>query len=92
MSDALEGHKASVSNGGPIFKTFRFADDNAFDAEEEEEAVDIVTSGGITCTRYKKEIALKLLFCSVCDTNNCHTYICKQNLSGSTLDYLDHLQ
>ena len=45
MSDALEGHKANVSNGG------RFADDTAFGDEEEEEGVNIVTSGDITCTR-----------------------------------------
>ena len=26
----------------------------------------------------------KLLFCSSCDTYNCHTYICEQDLVGST--------
>ena len=62
MSDALEGHKASVSNGGRIFKNFRFADEIASGAEEEQEAVDIVTSWDITCIRYKIEIGLNFYF------------------------------
>ena len=70
MSDALEGNKASVSNGGRIFKNLRFADDIAIGAEEEEEAVDIVTNGEVQDRDW-----FKLLFCSACDTHNCHTYI-----------------
>ena len=34
----------------------------------------------------------KLLFCSSCDTYNCYTLICEQDLVGSTQAYLDHLQ
>ena len=44
MGDALEDHNGSVSIGGRIFITSRFTDDIVVNAEEEEEADDIVTS------------------------------------------------
>ena len=56
MSDALEDHKCRVNIGGRVFINFRFADDIAVNAEEEEEGDDIVTNMNLTCTRYKMEI------------------------------------
>ena len=50
MSDALADHKGSVSIGGRILINLRFADDIVVNAEEKEEADDIVTSMDITST------------------------------------------
>ena len=56
MSDKLKYHKISDSIGCQIFLKFRFANDIAFNAEEEEEADGIVTSMDAICTWYKMEI------------------------------------
>ena len=56
MSDALEDHRGSVSIGGRIKVKFRFTDDIVVNAEEEDEAGDIVTSMDTAHTRYKIEI------------------------------------
>ena len=44
LSGALEDHKGSVSTGGRIFINFRLADGIVVNAEEIQEADDIVTS------------------------------------------------
>ena len=56
MSDALEDHKGGVSIERRIFIDFRFADGIVVNAEEEEEADDIVISMNTACTRYRVEI------------------------------------
>ena len=53
MSDELEEHMSNVSIGGMIFIDYRFADEIVLNAEEEEEAGDIVISMDTTCIRYK---------------------------------------
>ena len=51
-----EHHTGNVSILSQIFINFRFADDTFANAEEEEEAGDILTSMDTTCTSYKMEI------------------------------------
>ena len=56
MSEALDDHEGSVSIGGRLITSFRFADDIVVNAEEEEEAGVLVDRLDRTTTRYKMEI------------------------------------
>ena len=57
MCEALDDHEGSVSIGRRLIPTFRFADDIAVNAEEEEEAGVLVDRLDTTTTRYKIEMA-----------------------------------
>ena len=54
MSETLDDHEGRVSIGGRRITNFRFADDIAVNAEEEEEAGVLVSRLYITTTRYCK--------------------------------------
>ena len=56
MCEALDDHESSVSIGERLITNFRFADDIAVNAEEEEEAGILVDRLDTTTTRYKMEI------------------------------------
>ena len=56
MCEALGDHEGSVGIGGRLIINFRFADDIAVNAEEEEEAGVLVDRLDTTTTRYKMEI------------------------------------
>ena len=56
MCEALADHEGSVSIGGRIITTFRFADDIVVNAEEEEEDGVLVDNLDTSTTRYKMEI------------------------------------
>ena len=56
MCEALDDHEGSVSTGGRLITTFRFADDIVVIAEEEEEAGALIDRLDRTITRYKMEI------------------------------------
>ena len=56
MCEASDDHEGSVSNGGRLITSFRFADDINVNAEEEEEAGVLVDRLDKTTTRYKMEI------------------------------------
>ena len=56
MCEALDDHEGSVSIGGRLITNFRFADDIVVNAEDEEEAGDLVDRLNTTSTRYKMEI------------------------------------
>ena len=55
-SDAVEKPQGKSQHWRSDLHYFRFTDNNFVNAEEEEEADDIVTSMDTTCTRYKMEI------------------------------------
>ena len=56
MCEALDDHEGSVSIGGRLITSFRFADDIVVNAEEEEEADVLIDRLDRTTTRYKMEI------------------------------------
>ena len=56
MCEPLNDHEGSVSIGGRLITSFRFADDIVVNAEEEEEAGVLVDRLDTTTTRYKMEI------------------------------------
>ena len=56
MCEALDDHEGSVSIGGRLITSFRFAGDIVVNAEEEEEAGVLVDCLDTTTTRYKMEI------------------------------------
>ena len=56
MCEALDDHIGSVSIGGRLITNFRFADDIAVNAKEEEEAGILADQLNATTTRYKMEI------------------------------------
>ena len=56
MCEALDDHEGSVSIGGRLITTFRFANDIVVNAEEEEEAGVLVDRLDKPTTRYKMEI------------------------------------
>ena len=53
MCEVLDDHEGSVSIGGRLITYFRFADDIAVNAEEEEAAGVLVDRLDRTTTRYK---------------------------------------
>ena len=53
MSETLNDHEGSVSIGGPLIISFRFADDIVVNTEEEEEADVLGNRLDTTITRYK---------------------------------------
>ena len=56
MCEALDDHEGSVSIKGRLITNFRFANDIAVNAEEEEEAGVLVDCLDTSTTRYKMEI------------------------------------
>ena len=56
MGEALDDREGSVSIGGRLITSFRFADDIVVNAEEEEEARVLIDHLNKTTTRYKMEI------------------------------------
>ena len=56
MCEALDDHEGSVSIAGRLVTNFRFADDIAVNAEEEEKAGVLIDRFDRTTTRYKLEI------------------------------------
>ena len=56
MCEALDDHEGNVSIEGRLITNFRFADDCALNAEEEDEDAVLVDRLDTTTTRYKMEI------------------------------------
>ena len=88
ICEALDDHEGSVSIGGRLITTFRFADDIVINAEEEEEADVLVDRLDTTTTRYKMEIGpdkAKVM------TNNPNDFQREIKIKGQRLEAVENL-